>query len=220
LPVIKDVRLDIEAAAIRLLLRERPGLSEGRTLKPPEAWLEAVDRAVEEALRLARPAIAYEVLPVKACEPERLVVGEGLALESRIVASLFGRAPEVVLMVFTIGPLLEKRVSELADSGEYPVAFALDAAGSTLLGRTGDAGYGVIEAMAQAKGTKASIPLNPGTSHWPMSGQRLIAEATGAKEIGVTARESGVLHPFKSIAFAVALGDDVLTPAEGSSCDY
>jgi hypothetical protein len=87
-------------------------------------------------------------------------------------------------------------------------------------GKAGEVGYQVIADMAKAKATKASIPLNPGTSHWPMSGQRLVAELVGASEIGVEARESGVLHPFKSIAFAVALGDDVLTPAEGSSCDY
>jgi hypothetical protein len=53
-----------------------------------------------------------------------------------------------------------------------------------------------------------------------MSGQRLVAKLVRAGEIGVEAKESGVLSPFKSIAFAVALGDHVLTPAEGSSCDY
>jgi hypothetical protein len=220
LPVVKDLRLNVDKAEVRRLLERRHDAEAGKKARPPKAWLEAVEQAAEEALSLVRPGIAYELFPVTGCEPERLVVGNGQALESRVVASLFGRAPEAVLMVFTIGSLLEERVGELADEGDYPVAFALDAAGSSLLGATGDVGYRLIEEIARTKGTKASIPLNPGTSHWPMSGQRLLAELTGAKEIGVEARESGVLHPFKSIAFAVALGDDVLTPAEGSSCDY
>jgi len=185
-----------------------------------EAWLEAVDQAIDEAQRLVRPAVAYDVFPVAAAEPSRLIVGHGHALESPVVASLFARAPEVVLMVFTIGPLLEERVAALGAAGDYPVAFALDIVGSVMLGKAGDVGYRAIEDLARARSTRASIPLNPGTTHWPMSGQRLVAELVDAKQIGVEARESGILHPFKSIAFAVALGDDVLTPAEGSSCDY
>ncbi len=220
MPVISDIRLDANAEEITRVLRQRQGASASRPTRAPQAWLEAVGRAAEEGLRLVRPAIAYDVFPVKSCEPERLIVGDGQALESRVVASLFGSAPEVVLMLFTIGSLLEERVSELTDKGDYPVAFALDTAGSLLLGKTGEVGYAILEEIANEKGTKASIPLNPGTSHWPMSGQKLIADLTGAGQIGVTARESGVLHPFKSIAFAVALGDDVITPAEGSSCDY
>lgn len=221
MPLVKDFALSLDRDEALRLVRQRQAAPVGGRGRPRrDPWLEAVDRAVDEALALVRPAIAYDVFPVTGAEPSRLVVGDGWALESPVVASLFARAPEVVLMVFTIGPLLEERVAALGSAGDYPVAFALDIIGSVMLGKAGEVGYGIIEDMAKAKGTKASIPLNPGTSHWPMSGQRLIAELVRAGEIGVEARESGVLYPFKSIAFAVALGDDVLTPAEGSSCDY
>jgi hypothetical protein len=217
LSIVKGFKLELEKEeALRFVRARRPE----RGMAHSDAWLEAVDRAVDEALGLVQPAIAYEVFPVTAAEASRLIVGDGHALESPVVASLFAHAPEVVLMVFTIGPALEERVAALGSSGDYPVAFALDIVGSVMLGKAGEVGYQVIADMAKAKATKASIPLNPGTSHWPMSGQGLVAELVGASEIGVEARESGVLHPFKSIAFAVALGDDVLTPAEGSSCDY
>lgn len=215
MPLVTGFEVELERASVLRLLRQRPGVP-----KDDDAWLQAVDAALAEGRRLAQPAIAYEVFPITAVEPSRLVLGDGAALESNIVAVLFGSASEVVLMVYTIGPLLEARVDELAAQGDYPVAFALDAVGSVALGKAGEAGYAIIEEMAVARGVKASIPLNPGTSHWPLSGQRVIAELVGAREIGVEARESGVLHPFKSIAFAVALGEDVLTPAEGSSCDY
>jgi hypothetical protein len=215
LPQVTGFEVELERASVLRLLRQRPGVPQG-----DDAWLRAVDTALAEGRRLAQPAIAYEVFPVTAVEPSRLVIGESVALESGVVAALFGSVGEVVLMVYTIGPLLEARVDELSAQREYPVAFALDAVGSVALGKAGEAGYALIEAMAAERGVRASIPLNPGTSHWPLSGQRLIAEMVRAREIGVEARESGVLHPFKSIAFAVALGEDVLTPAEGSSCDY
>jgi len=213
LPVLSGFELGLDKQEALRFLRRR-----GAPVQ--EAWLEAVDQAIDEAQRLVRPAVAYDVFPVAAAERSRLIVGHGHALESPVVASLFARAPEVVLMVFTIGPLLEERVAALGAAGDYPVAFALDIVGSVMLGKAGDVGYRAIEDLARARSTRASIPLNPGTTHWPMSGQRLVAELVDAKQIGVEARESGILHPFKSIAFAVALGDDVLTPAEGSSCDY
>ena len=205
MPIVKDLTVDLDKAAILESVQRLQG-GPGRQ----QAWLDVVDQAVDEALALAQPAIAWDIFPVAAAEPSRLIIGDGHALESGVVASLFARVPAVVLMLFTIGPRLEERVAELGKAGDLPTAFVLDMVGSKALGSVGEKG----------RHTRASIPLNPGTSHWPMSGQRLLAELVGAKEIGVEALDSGVLRPFKTIAFAVALGDDVLTPAEGSSCDF
>jgi len=184
------------------------------------AWQRIVDEAMREAEELISPAIAYAVHPVAGVEESRLIVDGGAALESAVVASLFGSAPEVVPMIFTIGPRLEERVAEYGKANDYPASFALDVIGSVAVTQVGAVGYELIEGLARERGVKASIPLNPGTSHWPMSGQRVIAGLVPAKEIGVEVLPSDILRPFKSIAFVVALGSDVLTPAEGSSCDY
>ncbi len=213
MPVLADVDLDWDAVRQRVAAIGRAG---GRRRE----WGPALDVAVAEARTLVRPAIAYEVLPVLEAIGERLLVGDGRALESPVVAELFRSAPEVVLMAYTIGPLLEAQVAELGRANEPLAAFALDMTGSVAVNQVGVAGYELIEGLARERGVRASIPLNPGTSHWPMSGQRLIAELTGADRIGVQALESGILRPFKTIAFAVALGRDVPTPAEASSCDY
>jgi hypothetical protein len=210
MPVFRDleIKLDTKAVFDRLM--------GGRAQK----WQQAIEEAEAEAQTLIHPAIAYDVHAVVGVEESRLIVDGGKALESPVVASLFGRAPEVVLMVFTIGPQLEARVAEYDRANDYPARFALDVVGSVAVNQVGEVGYRLIEGMARERGVKASIPLNPGTSHWPMSGQRIIAELVPAAEIGVEATESELLRPNKTIAFAVALGSDVLTPAEGSSCDY
>ena len=203
-----------------------PSLAAGRwsdrlsRLADRSAWQEMWDSALAEARDLVRPGIAYAVHPVTGSDGERLIIADGRALESAVLAQLFGGAPEVVLAIFTAGPLLERRVAELEAAGDYPAAFVLDIAGSLAVNQVGQVAEGVIQELAASKGVKASIPLNPGTTHWPLSGNHVLVELTPAAEIGVEALESGLLRPFKSISYAVALGKDVLTPDQGSSCDY
>jgi hypothetical protein len=216
LPVLKDFDFALDPAAVL----ERLGGAQVEDHGRQQALLRMFEAAVVEARDLIHPAIAYAVHPVVHAEADRLIVADGGALESPVVASLFAEAPEVVLMIYTIGPKLEARVAEYGRANEVVAGFALDLMGSIAVNQVGVVGYSLIEGMARERGVKASIPLNPGTSHWPMSGQRVIAGLVPAKEIGVEVLDSGLLRPFKTIAFAVALGRNVLTPAEGSSCDY
>ncbi len=210
MPITRDVALDWEEL--------RDAMSRGQAGRPA-AWRQAVDAALDEARTLVSPAIAWRALPVLRAEESRLIVGDGEALESAVVATLFAAAAEVVLMAYTIGPALETRVAELT-SLDPASGFALDVIGSLAVTQVGKTGYSLIEELARDRGVAASIPLNPGTSHWPMSGQALVARLAGADEIGVEALPSGILKPFKTIAFAVALGTGVLTPDRASSCDY
>jgi hypothetical protein len=176
--------------------------------------------AISEARDLLRPAIAYDVYPVTGVEQGRLRIADGQYLESPIVARLFAKAPEVVLAAFSIGPLLEERVASHHAAGDYPAGFALDIAGALAVGEVGKVAFQAIEELAVSRGVQASIPLNPGTTHWPLSGNHVFVKLIPATEIGVDVLDSGLLRPFKSISYAVALGNDVVTPEQGSSCDY
>jgi hypothetical protein len=216
LPVLRDFDFAFDPTAVL----KRLGGAKVEGPERQQALLRMFEAAVAEARELIHPAIAYAVHPVVRAEAGRLIVGDGSALESAVLASLFAEAPEVVLMIYTIGPKLEERVAEYGKANEVVAGFALDLMGSIAVDQVGVVGYGLIEGMARERGVKASIPLNPGTSHWPMSGQRVIAGLVPAQEIGVEVLDSGLLRPFKTIAFAVGLGSNVLTPAEGSSCDY
>ena len=189
-------------------LIDRPGLRQ------------AYEAALAEARALIQPGIAYAVHPVVGVEEERLLIADGQALESPVVARLFAEAPEVVLAIYSIGPLLEERVAEYQGARNHLPGFVLDLLGSVAVDQVGEVTYGIIEDLAKSKGLNASIPLNPGTSHWPLSGNKVLTELVPAAAIGIETLESGFLRPLKTISFAVALGEHVLTPAEGSSCDY
>ena len=215
MPVVTDFPFTLDPA--RLL--QRYGREASALIDRPELR-QVYEMALGEARTLVRPGIAYALHPVVRAGEGHLVVGEGQALESPVVARLFAEASEVVLAIYTIGPLLEERAAEYQAARNYVLGFALDLVGSAAVDEVGQVAYGLIEDLARAKGLKASIPLNPGTSHWPLSGNKVLAELIPAEAIGIEALESGLLRPFKSISFVVALGEHVLTPAEGSSCDY
>ena len=216
MPVLKDFDFAFDPMAVL----ERLGGAQVEDPGRQQAWLRMFEGSFAEARELIHPAIAYAVHPVVRAEADRLIVADGSALESPVLASLFAEAPEVVLMIYTIGPELEARVAEYGKANDVMAGFTLDVTGSLAVNEVGVVGYSLIEGLARERGVKASIPLNPGTSHWPMSGQRVIAGLVPAQEIGVEVLDSRLLRPFKTIAFAVALGSNVVTPAEGSSCDY
>jgi len=215
MPVVTDFPFTFDPAHVL----QRRGRELSSLIDRPELR-QVYEAALAEARTLIRPAIAYAVQPVVLAEEERLVIGEGKALESAVVARLFAQASEVVLAIYTIGPLLEERAAQYQAARDYVTGFALDLLGSAAVDEVGQVAYALIEDLAKAKGLKASIPLNPGTSHWPLSDNKVLTELVPAQAIGIETLESGLLRPFKSISFAVALGESVLTPAEGSSCDY
>jgi hypothetical protein len=215
MPVLRDFAFALDPSQAA---RRRSGLLSRLGERP--AWRQMYESALAEARALVRPGIAYAVQPVIGADGERLIIADGQALESAVVARLFAAAPEVVLAIFTIGPLLEERVAEHHAAGDYPAGFALDLIGAIAVNEVGQVAQRVIQDLATARGVRASIPLNPGTTHWPLSGNRVLVELIPAAELGVEALQSGLLRPFKSISYAVALGKDVLTPGQGSSCDY
>jgi hypothetical protein len=215
MPVVRDFPFTLDPA--RVLKRYGRDLS---TLVDRPGLREVYEAALAEARGLIQPGIAYDVHPVVGAEGERLIIADGQALESPVVARLFAEAPEVVLAIYTIGPQLEERVAEYQGARNHLPGFALDLVGSAAVDEVGQVTYDIIEGLAKSKGWKASIPLNPGTSHWPLSGNKVLMGLVPAAGIGIEALDSGLLRPFKTISFAVALGEHVLTPAEGSSCDY
>ncbi len=178
------------------------------------------EAALAELLPLLEPAIAYKVYPVRGRQDGWLSVASGQLLHSRVAADLFGDAPEVVAMVYTIGPRVEARIEALQAEGEYAVGYTLDALGTLALGEVGYVACQEIDRLAAAKGVRASIPLNPGTTHWPASDQPVVIALAGGAVIGVSVTESFLLRPFKTNSMVIALGADVLTPDRGSSCDY
>jgi hypothetical protein len=215
MPVLQGFALSFDP--LEALARMRA--AEGRPA-PGEALRQSDEQAIAELRPRLAPAVAYGLHAVRGQVAAGLQLGGGELLRSQVAAELFGAAPEVVVMVYTIGPAAEERAAELQAAGDYSVAYTLDALATLALNEVGVVACREIDRLAQSKGVRASIPLNPGTSHWPASDQPPVLALAGAGAIGVQVASSFLLRPFKTNSMVIALGADVLTPEQGSSCDY
>ncbi|MBI4595229.1 MAG: hypothetical protein HY730_02500 [Candidatus Tectomicrobia bacterium] len=192
----------------------------------PSKWVKTPDQErimgllVKEMEALLSPAMAFNSSYIAEVLPSGIKLTTGHFLESPVVAELFGEAEEIVLLVYTIGPLLEEKVKGYSQKGLIVESYYLDFLGSLAVTEVGRIAYDIIEKQGKERNLKASIPLNPGTTHWPSSGQKVVLDLSGGRDIGITMSDSFILIPTKTISMAIALGKNILTPQEGSSCDY
>ena len=79
---------------------------------------------------LCKPKGLYRRLTVEEVGREGVTFKDGPPLEGKFLAHCFEGAQEAIFMVLTVGPALEKRVSQMFAEGDTIEAFILDAVGS------------------------------------------------------------------------------------------
>lgn len=213
MPIVRDFdfALDVQAA-----LKRKNIQSSGKF----EALREMREALALEAAGLFEPLYVYDLFSVEGRTDRGLVIAGGRLLESKAVLSAFGSAGLVALLAYTIGPRLEERAQKYRLEHADTEAIILDALGSLAVSEVGQIACGAIRELSESRGLKASVPLNPGTTHWPMSGQRVFFELLPLEAAGFSIVPPGFIHPIKSISMAIGIGEDVLTPEQGSSCDF
>ena len=194
--------------------------------RDPSKWIKTPDQmqimasVSKEIETLLHPAIAFNGYGIDGRSHAGLRLVSGHLLESPVVSDLFSGAEEIVLMVYTIGSSVEEKVKEYSKRGLIAESYYLDMLGSLAVTELGCLAFEKVKNRGIGLKLKTSFPLNPGTSHWPASGQKIVLELSGGRETGVTISESFLLIPTKTISMAIALGKNVLTPEQGSSCHY
>lgn len=176
------------------------------------------ERALAEGMPLIEPVVAYRELRVKKVSHERLLLsGDGL-LTGKTIGQVLATAEKVVIMVCSIGSLLENFSSAVLPSD--PVyGLALDSLGSAAIEALVIAACSYFGEQAAAQGMQATIPLNPGLEGWPVDrGQKEIFALVDPAEAGITLTSSGMMIPQKSLSSVIGLGEEV--GSEGRVCDY
>jgi cobalamin-dependent methionine synthase I len=108
--------------------------------------------------------------------------------------------------VCTIGDALERRVAELWEARELPLASMLDSVGS-----------GAVESLAEyvndllcqegvGAGMKVTNRISPGYAAWDVREQSLLFRLCPAEAAGVTLNDACVMLPAKSISLLVGAG--------------
>ncbi|RLC62461.1 MAG: hypothetical protein DRI80_06345 [Chloroflexota bacterium] len=193
------------------------------------ALMAAAREAVALGRMLVAPAAVYDEFEVRDVVGEEVILstassseGEG---EGRLTVGpkvdLLAPAERVIVAVYTIGPALERRVSELHAAADDLLAFMLDSVGVLALGAIGEALRDRAEKRAAEFGWGVSPALSPGSLvGWPVEGQREVCALLPVDKIGVRLNEYCVLEPHKSVSLVIGIGPGYESSHVGSVCRY
>jgi hypothetical protein len=203
MPVIRDIPLQLDYSDEVL---RRQGLGGGARVRPE------IERVINEVLAevgegsLLETAIAYEIYPITAMHPDRISLQGGKAIEAPMLPATLPEAKELIVLIATIGPKLEKQVTEYAKSGKALRSMVLDGIGTAAVDKLIPEAMRILAAEVAKQGYEISSPVNPGMPGFPMTEQWSLLELAPAKAIGVSLSSSGVLVPRKSTSMVIGIG--------------
>lgn len=188
----------IERDELMRLLGRRPGAAG----EPRGRLADAVDEALETADRLVETAGVWA-----------FVSGADLA------PGLFDRLRRMAACVCTIGPALERRVTELTAADELLRALVLDTAGSVAAEAAAEHMDRLISAAAADDDVRTSRRASPGYGNWPVEGQAALFGLVPAGRIGVRLSPGGMMIPRKSVSFAVHVDRNPVRLRSENACE-
>jgi len=170
--------------------------------------MKEVEAVIEESYRLIDPKAVYKTVKISEVKGNRLVLEGGSVFESELLAEKFKCTSEIAVYVATIGPALEKRVTELGPK-ELSKSFMMDCIGTYALRQVSD----IIQENLQPGGGERLSKFSPGdTAYWDIRQQRALFDILGAKEveraIGVRLNEYCIMTPKKSVSGVMGLTEE------------
>jgi hypothetical protein len=179
------------------------GYKRGRDVPGPDvrALFEA---ALAEGRRLMAPRAVVRWAPVTRRVPDALEVdGERLTIPR--IGALWGEVEHAAVALCTIGEALERRVAELWEARELPLASMLDSVGS-----------GAVESLAEyvndvlcqqgLPALKVTNRISPGYADWDVAEQPRLFRLCPGEAAGIRLNEACVMTPGKSISLLVGAG--------------
>jgi len=212
--VIRDISLNLKT---REVLR-RQGLGKEAKVRPEiEILIQELLASVNKA-RLLEPAIAYEYYTAISMNGSQISLDGGKAINSPLIRAISPEAKELAVLLCTIGPRLEKQVTDYSKSGKTMRGMILDGIGSTAVDMLALEVLRRLASEASSRGYEISSPVNPGMPGFPMTEQWSLLELAPAKEIGVSLSSSGVLIPRKSTSMVIGIGPKMTRWTQAEIC--
>ena len=202
MPAIRNIPLSLKTGEI---LR-REGFRRHSKIKPEIKSVLLEQLAYVKSAHLLEPAIAYEIYPITDISNRQLSSGDDTALSISSLLSLLPDAQELAAVVGTIGPKLEKQVTEYNNRGEPLRGLLLDGVGSAAVDSLTQLACKFIEGEVSARGYQVSSPISPGMPGLPITAQQQLLEMASAREIEVNLTSSGMMIPRKSASMVIGIG--------------
>jgi hypothetical protein len=172
---------------------------------PGPEVLALFDEALALGRRLIAPRAVVRWLPVTRQDGDVIEAG-GATLTIPDLGGLWGRVDWVAAAVCTIGDELERRVAELWDARELPLAAMLDSVGSGAVESLAEYVNDLLCQEAVPLGLPVTNRVSPGYGHWDVGEQRALFNVCPGDAIGVSLNEACFMRPVKSISLLAAAG--------------
>jgi hypothetical protein len=167
--------------------------------------------------RLVDAAYSWSIVPLQAPAAPLLRAG-GETLEAPWLLPASGRLTALACAACTLGPALERRVSELFAQRRASLAVALDELGNELLFEVSRRAQDRLQAEAGRGGLTISGELRAGDPGLALESQGAVLRLSAAAGIGITLGPSFLMQPLKSTTMVLGVGED-LPASSWSRCD-
>ena len=214
MPVIHDLPLSLKT---REVLR-RQGMGGGAKVRPEIKILIRELLASVKKAHLLESAIAYEIYSITELSQRQVSLEGKPGIRASLLSSLLPQAKELAVAVCTIGPRLEKQVTDYTSQGELLRGTLLDGIGSAAVDLLTEKVCKFIAGEASSRGYETSSPINPGMPGLPITEQWQLFKLVPAGEIGVSLTASGIMVPQKSVSMVMGIGPQMAKWTRAEVC--
>jgi hypothetical protein len=216
MPIIRDVSLSLKTGDV---LR-REGFQRYSKIRPEiKIVIKELLTGVRKA-HLLEPSIAYEIYTITELNQRQLSLDDKSVVRDSLLSPVLLHAKELAIAVCTIGPKLEKKVTDYTSQGEPLRGTLLDGIGSAAVDSLTEEICKLITEEATSRGYEASSPINPGMPGLPIASQWQLLKLVPAHEIRVSLTSSGIMVPRKSISMVIGMGPQMARWTRAEVCDH
>jgi len=187
----------------------RQGLRKGAKVRPE---IRLLIREVASSLkksRLLKSAAAYEHYAARSMAGNQISLEGDKAIRGPFMAAMFPEAKELAIVLCTIGPRLEKQVTDYSKNGATLQGTILDCIGSAAVDELVSEVLRPIATEVSSRGYGTSSPINPGMPGFPLTERCNLLGPVNADGIEVRPTFSGMMVPRKSTSVVVGIGPQI-----------
>jgi hypothetical protein len=184
---------------------------------PARTRLRAQALAMARDDALVNAAYSYRIVTLEGPAAPLLHAG-GESLEAPWLLPVSGDLTALACGVCTLGPALERRVSELFAQRRASLAMALDELGNELLFDISRRAQDRMQAEVNRSGLSMSGELRAGDPGLALDAQGAVLRLACAASIGISLGDSLLMHPMKSTSMVLGVGVN-LPASSWSRCD-
>ncbi len=198
--VLRDLPLAIDPDEVLRFQGYKKGID------VPTADVRALfDDALAAGVRLMTPRAVVRWLRVDRRGPDALEAG-GVALTIPAIGARWGAVEHVAVALCTIGDALERRVAELWEARELPLASMLDSVGSGAVESLAEYVNDLLCQQGLAAGSKVTNRISPGYGDWDVAEQDRLFRLCAGTPAGISLNAACVMTPGKSISLLAGAG--------------